>query len=102
MVAPVFEQAAGGDGGQQRQQTRIGGSLVLPSVSSLGCSLGLLPGLDDQSGNGGDHRHLGLTVLNGELSGNAEAPPVPGERPFLLPLLLNPPSLCLRKPLPFP
>ena len=39
---------------------------------------GLLQGLDDQGGSGGHHRHLGLTVLDGQLDGDLQTLPVGG------------------------
>uniref|UniRef100_A0A2P2KFV1 60S ribosomal protein L12-like n=1 Tax=Rhizophora mucronata TaxID=61149 RepID=A0A2P2KFV1_RHIMU len=52
---------------------------VVPNVLGLlAVALGLLEGLDDEGGGRGDHRDLSLTVLDGELDGDAEALPVLG------------------------
>lgn len=51
---------------------------MLDVLRFLAVTLGLLEGLDDERGGGWDHRDLGLTVLHGELDGDAEALPVLG------------------------
>jgi len=51
---------------------------VLDVLRLLPVALGLLERLDDQGGGGGDDGDLGLTVLDGELDGDAETLPVLG------------------------
>ncbi len=51
---------------------------VLDVLDLLPVPLGLLEGLDDERRGGGDDGHLRLTVLDGELDGDAEALPVLG------------------------
>ena len=46
---------------------------VLDVLLLLAVSRGLLDGLDDQGGGGGNDGDSGLTVLDGELDGDAEA-----------------------------
>ena len=51
---------------------------VLDVLLLLAISVGLLQGLNDQSGGGGHHLDLGLTVLNDKLNRNADSLPVLG------------------------
>jgi len=49
---------------------------VLHVLHLLAVAGGLLERLDDERGRGGHHGHLRLTVLHGELDGDAKAVPV--------------------------
>ena len=53
-------------------------AVVLDVLHLLPVPLGLLEGLDDERRGGRDDGDLGLTVLDGELDGDAEALPVLG------------------------
>nr|GMD64528.1 60S ribosomal protein L12 [Ipomoea batatas]GMD69453.1 60S ribosomal protein L12 [Ipomoea batatas]GME01665.1 60S ribosomal protein L12 [Ipomoea batatas] len=53
-------------------------AVVFDVLRLLPVTLRLLEGLDDKGGSGGDDRDLGLTVLNRELDGDAEALPILG------------------------
>lgn len=51
-------------------------SVVLNVLLLLAITVGLVEGLDDQSGGSGDHLDGGLTVLDDQLDGNADSLPV--------------------------
>jgi hypothetical protein len=51
---------------------------MLDVLLLLAVARGLLEGLDDERGGGRDDGDSGLTVLDGELDGDAEALPVSG------------------------
>merc|ERR1712002_59679 len=53
-------------------------AVVLDVLHLLPVPWGLLQGLDDQGSCGGNHRHLGLTILDGELDSDLETFPLLG------------------------
>uniref|UniRef100_A0A0A0KIC9 Uncharacterized protein n=1 Tax=Cucumis sativus TaxID=3659 RepID=A0A0A0KIC9_CUCSA len=53
-------------------------TIVLDVLGLLAVAFGLFEGLDDQSSSRGNHRDLGLTVLDSKLDGNSETLPFLG------------------------